>query len=104
MQKVVGIVSEYNPFHRGHLKQIHWIRGKFGEDCQIVAIMSGDFVQRGQPAIYDKWVRSRVAVDCGVNLVVELPITKALSSAEGFAQGAVEALDKLGMVTHLCFG
>ncbi len=104
MQKTVGIVSEYNPFHRGHQKQIHWIREKYGKNTGIVAIMSGNFVQRGSPAVFDKWERSRVAVSCGVNLVVELPVTKALSSAEGFAHGAVEALEKLGIVTHLCFG
>lgn len=104
MDTFVGIVSEYNPFHRGHQKQIHWIREKFGKNTAIVAVMSGNFVQRGQPAIFDKWARSRVAVSCGVNLVVELPVTKALSSAEGFAHGAVEILHKMGAVTHLCFG
>ncbi len=102
--KTIGIVAEYNPFHRGHKKQVDYIRAVHGPDTAIVAIMSGNFVQRGAPAVFDKWERSEAAVRSGVNLVVELPITYAVASAERFAQGAVRCLDGLGIVDGLCFG
>ncbi len=102
--KVVGIVCEYNPLHRGHEKQFAWIRRRFGADTAIVCVMSGQYVQRGAPAVMDKAVRARAAVLCGANLVLELPVTKALSSAEGFAAGGVAALDALGCVDAVCFG
>ena len=101
---VAAVVCEYNPFHNGHLKQFRQIRAELGADTPIVCIMSGDFVQRGQPAIFDKMTRARAAVECGASLVLELPVTCALSSAEGFAHGAAYILDQLGVVTHLCFG
>lgn len=98
----VGIICEYNPFHLGHRKQISRIRQEFGKETGIVCAMSGSFVQRGHPAVYDKYIRAEAAVRCGADLVVELPVTTALSSAEGFAAGGVSLLSRLCQV--LCFG
>ena len=82
---VTGVICEYNPFHRGHKKQLDTIRSLRGEDSGIVCLMSGHFVQRGAPAIVDKTLRAKAAVLCGADLVLELPVNAALSSAEGFA-------------------
>ena len=90
--KIVGILCEYNPLHLGHAKQIAAIRRKNGEETAIVCLMSGNFVQRGHPAIFDKAVRARAALQAGADLVLELPVQYALSSAEGFAAGAVSIL------------
>ncbi len=98
----VGIICEYNPFHLGHEKQIKVIRKEFGQDCAIVCAMSGNYVQRGHPAIIDKSIRAEMAILSGADLVVELPITTALSSAEGFAAGGVRLLSKI--CDTLCFG
>ena len=98
----VGIICEYNPFHLGHQKQIDRIREEFGPDCSIVCAMSGNFVQRGAPAILDKHLRSQAAIVSGADLVVELPVTTSLSSAEGFAAGGVKILSTL--CSRLCFG
>jgi predicted nucleotidyltransferase len=100
--KTVGIICEYNPLHRGHAKQIRRIREEFGPDTAIVCAMSGNFVQRGYPAIADKSLRARAAILCGADLVLELPVTAALSSAEGFAVGGVSVLSKV--CDTLCFG
>lgn len=99
----VGIICEYNPFHNGHAKQFRLIKERFGADCRIVCLMSGNYVQRGEPAVFDKSVRAQAAILCGADVVLELPLTCALSSAEGFAAGGVEILSKLG-VDFLCFG
>ena len=80
--RICGVICEYNPFHRGHEKQLRQIRAALGEDTAVVCLMSGNFVQRGEPAVFDKRVRAQAAVLAGANLVLELPITKALSSAE----------------------
>ena len=101
--KTVGVICEYNPFHCGHLTQFRQIRTLFGEDAAIVCLMSGNFVQRGECAVFDKLVRAAAAVDCGASLVLELPVTGALRSAEGFARCGVEILDGLG-VEMLAFG
>ena len=98
----VGIVCEYNPFHRGHRKQMSVIREKYGAETGIICAMSGNYVQRGHPAIFDKTLRAEAALRCGADLVVELPVTTALSSAEGFASGGVAVLSKL--CDGLCFG
>ncbi len=90
--KIVGILCEYNPFHLGHARQIRLIREKNGENCAVVCLMSGNFVQRGHPAVFDKMTRARAALEAGADLVLELPVTCALSSAEGFAAGAVSIL------------
>ena len=100
--KTVGIICEYNPLHRGHAKQIRRIREEFGPDTAIVCAMSGNFVQQGHPAIADKSLRARAAILCGADLVLELPVTAALSSAEGFAAGGVSVLSKV--CDTLCFG
>ncbi len=100
--KVVGIICEYNPLHLGHRKQFRKIRELLGEDTAIVCLMSGNFVQRGAPAILDKSLRARAAVECGADLVLELPVNYALSSAEGFAAGGVSILGTF--CDYLCFG
>ena len=100
--KTIGIVCEYNPFHLGHQKQFDMIRNILGQDTVIVCLMSGNFVQRGMPAIFDKSLRAQAAIDCGADLVLELPITYALSSAEGFAAGGVNILSSF--CDYLCFG
>ena len=99
---ITGIICEYNPFHLGHRKQFDIIRQRKGESEAIVCLMSGDFVQRGHPAIIDKTLRAKAAVSCGADLVLELPITAALSSAEGFAARGVEILSSF--CNSLCFG
>lgn len=100
--KIVGIICEYNPFHLGHRKQFDMIRKHFDGDCTIVCLMSGNFVQRGAPAIFHKSLRAKAALDCGADLVLELPVTYALSSAEGFAAGGVKILSDF--CDYLCFG
>lgn len=102
--RICGVICEYNPFHRGHEKQLRQIRAALGEDTAVVCLMSGSFVQRGEPAVFDKCVRAQAAVLAGASLVLELPITKALSSAEGFARGGVEVFSKLGCADTLAFG
>lgn len=97
-----GIICEYNPFHRGHEKQIAHIKARFPEGA-VVCLMSGSFVQRGHPAVFSPAIRARAAMACGADLVLELPVNVSLSSAEGFAAGGVEILTKLG-TDRLCFG
>ena len=92
--KIVGILCEYNPMHLGHAKQISRIRELSGPETAVVCLMSGNFVQRGYPAIFDKGLRARAALLSGADLVLELPVQYALSSAEGFAAGAVSILGK----------
>lgn len=101
--RVTGIVAEYNPFHTGHQYHIQKARQETEADG-IVAVMSGSFVQRGEPAVFDKWMRALHALQGGVDLVLELPTLYALSSAEHFAHGAVETLRKTGVVSALSFG
>lgn len=101
--KVNGIIAEYNPFHNGHLYQLTTAKDKPGADYTIIA-MSGNFMQRGAPALLDKFTRTKMALLCGADLVLELPSYYALSSAEDFAMGGVSLLDKLGVVDSLCFG
>ena len=100
---VVGIVAEYNPFHPGHAFHIRETRRLLGP-CAVVAAMSGNWVQRGECAVLDKWSRARSALEGGADLVLELPTVYAMSSAEGFARGAVGILAGTGVVTHLSFG
>ena len=100
--EIVGIICEYNPLHLGHAGQIRRIRQILGEDTAVVCLMSGSFVQRGAPAVYPKSVRAAAALQAGADLVLELPVTCVLSSAEGFAMGGVEILSRL--CTRLCFG
>lgn len=100
--KVTGVIAEYNPFHNGHQYQFDQIR-KNGSDF-IIVVMSGDYVQRGTPAIFSKYLRTRTALLCGADLVLELPVQVSCASAEFFASGAVSILDRLGVVDELCFG
>lgn len=98
--KNIGVICEYNPFHNGHEKQLAVLR----ERGTVVCLMSGNYVQRGEPAILDKLTRARAAVLCGADVVLELPLTYAIRSAEGFADGAVDIFTKLGCVDTLAFG
>lgn len=101
--KIQGIVAEYNPFHNGHAYHIQ--QGKFQSDCShTIVIMSGNFVQRGEPAIFDKFIRSEMAIKGGADIVIELPVIYSLASAEYFAHGAVKLLDSLGVVDYISFG
>ena len=101
--KVTGIIAEYNPFHRGHAYHIEQAKKLTGADA-VVVVMSGDFTQRGTPAIMDKYARARMALMNGADVVIELPSCYACASAEYFADGAVALLDSLGIVDTLCFG
>ena len=98
----IGIVGEYNPFHYGHLYHLNETRKLF-DDCAVVCAMSGDFVQRGEPALFDKFTRAEAACRNGADLVLELPVKWALSSAEGFAEGAVQLLSYAG-AEYISFG
>ena len=100
---VIGVVCEYNPFHRGHQLHIERSRAALGEESAVLCVLSGDFVQRGEAAVYDKFARAEAACRGGADLVIELPLPWCLSSAEGFARGAVHLLASLG-ATHLSFG
>lgn len=101
--KLTGIIAEYNPFHSGHEYHIEQSKQRTGSDFCVV-VMSGDFVQRGEPAIYSKYLRTRMALSCGADLVVEMPSAFAVSSAEDFAACGVSLLSSLGAVDTLCFG
>ena len=102
--KTGAIICEYNPLHLGHIRQFTLLRKMLGEDTRIVCLMSGNFVQRGRPAVIDAPTRARAAVECGADLVLELPLTSSLSSAEGFASGSVDVLNRLCVIDYLCFG
>ena len=101
--KIVGIVAEYNPFHYGHLYHLQSSRRLTEADC-VVVVMSGNFTQRGEPAVVAKWARAEMALLSGADLVIELPVAYAMGSAEYFAYGAVRLLDSLGAVDSMCFG
>ncbi len=101
--KVLGIIAEYNPFHNGHLYHLRRSIEMTGA-THTVAVMSGNFVQRGEPAIINKWARAEMAIKSGVDLVIELPTVYACRSAEGFALGALSILNGLGTIDTLCFG
>ena len=103
MSNVLGIIAEYNPFHNGHLYQLNSSKSITNSDYSI-AIISGNFTQRGDVAIVDKWTRAQMALENGIDLVIELPTVYAISSAENFASGAVKILDSLGIVNFLSFG
>lgn len=100
---VVGIIAEYNPFHKGHAYQIQKAKEQCGAEFAVV-VMNGDFVQRGEPAIFDKYTRTKEALLGGADLIFELPVRFGLSSAGDFAMGGILALNAHPFVTHLCFG
>ena len=101
---VVGIIAEYHPFHRGHAWQIAQVRSALGEDTAVIAVMSGNFVQRGDFAVFSKHARAEMALRGGADLVLELPVQWSSSTAERFAQGGVSLLAATGIATHLAFG
>lgn len=101
---VVGLVAEYNPFHRGHGHQLEAVRSLLGPALPVIAVMSGSLTQRGELPLWDKWRRTRLALLGGADLVLELPVTGSLQSAQGFAFFGVELLAATGLVTHLSFG
>lgn len=100
--KALGLIVEYNPFHNGHLYHLEESKQKSGADA-VIAVMSGQFTQRGEPAIADKWRRAQIALDLGVDLVVELPYAYGVQHAEIFARGAVSILSHL-QADYLIFG
>jgi predicted nucleotidyltransferase len=100
---ILGLITEYNPFHNGHLR--HLEMSKQLSNCKYsIAVMSGNFVQRGDTSIVNKWIKTEMALKNGVDLVIELPTLYALSSAENFADGAIKILDELGLVDYVSFG
>ncbi|BBF42064.1 protein of unknown function DUF795 [Lachnospiraceae bacterium KM106-2] len=101
--KVVGLITEYNPFHNGHKYHIEKAKEMTGADY-VVVVMSGNFVQRGTPAVTDKYTRTKMALLSGADLVIELPVRFATASAELFATGAIKLLSSLGIVDSICFG
>lgn len=102
--RALGIIAEYNPFHFGHQFQIEATRQALGANLPVVCAMSGNWTQRGSAALVDKWTRATLALQGGVDLVLELPTPWATASAEGFARGGVELLAATGVVDTLCFG
>jgi len=100
---VLGIIAEYNPFHNGHLYHLKESKKLTNSDYSI-AVISGNFTQRGEPSIIDKWKKTEIALNCGVDLVIELPVIYSISSAENFAYGAVQILNSLKIVDFLSFG
>jgi predicted nucleotidyltransferase len=101
--RVLGLIVEYNPFHNGHLYHLEQSKSMCNADY-VVCVMSGNFIQRGEPAIINKWARTKMALQCGIDLVIELPVPYAMASAEFFAYGAVKILNDIGVVDYLCFG
>ncbi|MGI6006174.1 MAG: nucleotidyltransferase [Ruminococcus sp.] len=101
--KVTGLITEYNPFHNGHAYHLQKSKALTGADY-LIAVMSGDFVQRGAPAVIDKCIRTRMALEGGADLVLELPARYALGSADFFAAGSVSLLESLGVTDAIAFG
>lgn len=103
MSKVLGIIAEYNPFHNGHYYHLQASKKQTGSNY-TVAVMSGNFTQRGSTSLIDKWSKAEAALLCGVDLVIELPVLYSISSAENFAEGAIKILDSLKVVDYVSFG
>ena len=103
MSKVLGIIAEYNPFHNGHLLHLTKSKEETGAEYSI-CIMSGNFVQRGNTSIVNKWVKAEMALKSGIDLVLELPTVYSISSAENFAEGAIKLLNSLKIVDTVSFG
>ena len=100
----IGVIAEYNPFHSGHGHHLRMLSQTFGPDCAVVCVMSGNWVQRGDAALADKWTRAELALRQGADLILELPTLWAVSSAESFARGGVALLTATGVVDTLSFG
>ena len=103
MRSVVGIIGEYNPFHNGHRYHLEESKRILRTDYSV-AIISGNFVQRGNVSIIDKWSKAEMALNNGIDLVIELPTIYSISSAENFAYGAIKTLDALNIVDYVSFG
>ena len=103
MSKVIGIIAEYNPFHNGHLYHLQKSL-QMTHSSYSVAVVSGNFTQRGSTSLVDKWAKAEIAIKNGIDLVLELPLLYSISSAENFAEGAIEILDSLKVVDYLSFG
>ena len=101
--KICALIAEYNPFHNGHLKHIEYIKNQLDAD-RIIVLMSGNFTQRGEPALLNKYTRARHAILAGADLVIELPTVFATANAETFATGSINILNALGVVDGICFG
>lgn len=101
--KTVGLITEYNPFHNGHAYHIEKAKMVTGAD-RVIVVMSGDFVQRGAPAVMPKHLRAESALLSGASLIIELPVCFATGSAEYFAQGSISLLNQLGCIDSICFG
>ena len=100
---VIGIIAEYNPFHNGHAYQIAHVRKNLHADYIVVAT-SGDYVQRREPALLDKYTRARMALSSGADVVLELPVLWSTASAELFADAGISLFEKTGCVNGICFG
>ncbi len=103
MNKVLGIVAEYNPFHNGHIYHINESKKAVNANYAI-AVMSGNFVQRGDTSLIDKWAKAEMAIQNGIDLVIELPLVYSISSAENFAEGSIKILNSLNIINYLSFG
>ena len=103
MSKVIGIIAEYNPFHNGHLYHLQKSL-QMTHSSYSVAVVSGNFTQRGSTSLVDKWAKAEIAIKNGIDLVLELPLLYSISSAENFAEGAIKILDSLKVVDYLSFG
>ena len=103
MNKVLGIIAEYNPFHNGHLYHINESKKAVNADY-VVAIISGNFVQRGDTSLVDKWSKAEMAIQNGADLVIELPLLYSISSAENFAEGGIKMLNSFNIVDYISFG
>ena len=101
--KICATIAEYNPLHNGHLKHIDYIKRELNAE-KLIVLMSGNFTQRGEPALLDKFTRARHAILAGADLVIELPTVFATANAETFATGAINLIDDLGVVDGVCFG
>ena len=103
MSKVVGIIAEYNPFHNGHAYHIQKTKEQTGADF-VVAVITGNFTQRGNTSVINKWEKAKMAINGGVDLVIELPTIYSISSAENFSSGAIKILNNIGIVDSISFG
>lgn len=103
LEKNIGIVAEYNPFHNGHTYHLNKSK-ELLNSTNSICIMSGNFIQRGLPALYNKWVRTQMALDNGIDLVIELPTYYSINSAQHFAKFSIELLNSLNCISHICFG
>ncbi|HHY05828.1 MAG TPA: nucleotidyltransferase family protein, partial [Clostridia bacterium] len=100
---IIGIIAEYNPFHNGHLYHLQTAKKRTAAQ-EVICVLSGNFLQRGEPAFTNKWARAKMAIQNGVDLVFELPVLYATHSAYWFARGGIETLAHTGIVSHLAFG